>query len=66
MANMIILTFFYLGFALKIYVLSEEIPFLYMAPVSIGPVIVMYGVEMIREVSKDSHNWAAKRAHVAT
>ena len=64
MLNMIGLTFMYLGFFLKVYVLGESVTYLQLAPLSIGPLILMYLYEMITEVAKDRSNWKAKTAHV--
>ena len=45
---MISLSFLYLGFFAKIYILPELLTFTYMAPVSILPFILMYGYELWR------------------
>ena len=64
MMNMLGLTFMYLGFFLKIYVLGDTVTFLKLAPLSIGPLLLMYLYEMICEVVKDNVNWRRKQAHV--
>ena len=63
MMNMLGLTFLFLGIFLKVYVLEDKITYLQIAPVSIGPVILMYLYEMCSEVRKDRKNWGAKNAH---
>ena len=60
MMNMVGLTFLYLGFFLKIYVFDTKVTFLEMAPLCIGPLILMYLYEMIDEVIKDCKNWGKK------
>ena len=65
MMNMVGLTFMYLGFFLKIYVLDDSITYLQLAPLSIGPLILMYLYEMICEVKKDRVNWKIKKAHIS-
>ena len=64
MANMLGLTFLYLGFFIKIYVLEDDVTYLQMAPVSVTPLILMYAFEMISEVHKDRTNWGSKKPHV--
>lgn len=66
MMNMIGLTFMYLGFFLKIYLLNDTVTYLKMAPISVGPLILMYLYEMCTEVSKDRVNWKQKNAHVSS
>ena len=61
---MIGLTFMYLGFFLKIYVLDTTVTYLYMAPISICPLIFMYLYEMCSEVAKDKANWNEKSTHI--
>lgn len=64
MLNMIGLTFIYLGFFLKIYVLESTLTYLQIAPISICPLIFMYMYEMCSEVAKDRANWKVKSAHM--
>ena len=64
MLNMIGLTFIYMGFFIKIYVLKDQITYLYIAPISICPTIFMYVYEMCSEVAKDRANWSKKSAHI--
>ena len=64
MMNMVGLTFMYLGVFLKVYVLGDSVTFLKMAPVSVGPLLLMYLYEMICEVAKDRANWKQKQSHL--
>ena len=64
MMNMIGLTFMYLGFFLKVYVLTDQVTYLQIAPISVSPLLLMYAFEMLTEVVKDRANWRAKHDHV--
>ena len=48
----------YLGFFVKIYILPEKLTYVYISPISIGPLILMYGVELFKEWLKDLSNWS--------
>ena len=63
MLNMLGLSFAYLGFFLKIYVFDADVTFIQMAPLSAGPLLLMYLYEMVSEVRKDSANWQEKEAN---
>jgi hypothetical protein len=65
MANMLGLSFMYLGFFLKIYILEDKVTYLQMAPISISPLILMYLFEMASEVHKDRTNWKQKNPHLS-
>ena len=49
--------FLYLGFFIKVYILPDAVTYVYISPIAVGPLILMYGIEMCREVSKDLENW---------
>lgn len=65
MMNMLGLSFVYLAFFLKIYVLDEhpEFTYLHLAPVGVAPLLLMYAYELMGEVCKDRRNWNKKRIH---
>ena len=57
---MIALTFLYMGFFIKIHILPDLLTYVYSAPISIGPLILMYGFELYRDCVKDRRNWSKK------
>jgi len=65
MMNMLGLSFMYLGFFLKIYVLEDSVTYLQTMPISVGPLLLMYLYELICEVIKDGANWSRKNAHIS-
>ena len=60
MMNMLGLSFVYLAFFLKIYVLHDQVTYLQLAPLGVAPLLLMYAYEMITEVAKDRRNWSYK------
>jgi len=65
MMNMLGLSFVYLAFFLKIYILHDQITYLKLAPLAVAPLLLMYLYEMITEVAKDRSNWSLRNAHFA-
>ena len=63
MMNMLGLSFIYLAFFLKIYVLEDTITYLQLAPLAVAPLLLMYANEMICEVCKDRNNYKSKKFH---
>ena len=61
---MIALSFFYLGFFAKVYILPDLLTYVYTVPVSIGPLILMYGWELYRDCAKDRRNWSKKEKYI--
>ena len=45
---MVLFSFLYLGIFLKVYVLGENISWVMISPVCIGPLIILYLFELIR------------------
>ena len=56
--NMLGLSFVYLAFFLKIYVLYDSVTYLQLAPLAVAPLLLMYAYEMLSEVCKDRTNWS--------
>ena len=60
---MLSLSFLYLGFFAKVYILPDMLTYVYSSPISIGPLCLMYGWELFREYAKDRDNWNKKNAY---
>ena len=64
MMNMLGLSFVYLAFFLKIYILNDQVSYLQLAPIGVAPLLLMYLYEMCTEVAKDKRNWNLRQEHL--
>ena len=46
---MALLTFFYLGFFMKVYVLGDLVTYTQLSPLNLGPLCLVYLYELIKE-----------------